>query len=63
MDFGKGYYKAYLNNNHTWWGNFFFSNKRDCRKIHMTSKEGWKYINDNYGVGYELVAIFPNWEE
>ncbi len=20
MDFGKGYYKAYLNNNHTWWG-------------------------------------------
>ena len=58
MDFGKGYYKAYLNNNHTWWGISSLATK-----IHMTSKEGWKYINDNYGVGYELVAIFPNWEE
>lgn len=60
MDFGKGYYKAYLNNNHMWWGVSFLGTREIVEEIYMTAKEGWQYINDHYGVGYELVAIFPN---
>lgn len=62
MDFGKDYYKAYLNNNHMWWGISSLATREVVEEIHMTCKEGWSYINSNYGVGYELVAIFPREE-
>lgn len=59
MDFGKDYYKAYLNNNHMWWGVSSLKTNKIVEELHMTNRHGWEYINKVYGPEYELVAIFP----
>ena len=62
MDFGQDYYKSYLNNCHKQWGIYSLFTHEIVEEISMYCKEGWKYLDDHYGAGYELVAIFPKRE-